>query len=434
LGRPRFSGGKPMNIQVAFGKQGLSLELPDGPDYHVVKVHSAPPLPDVEKALATALDDPIAGLPLQELARGKKTAAISVCDITRPAHNPITLPPLLERLHLAGIPPEKVTICIATGLHRGATEDELRTILGAEIAAKYDIANHDARDRKLHRFVGTTQQGTPVYIDERFMAADLHLTMGFIEQHLMLGFSGGRKLVAPGLAAQESIKVIHSPRFMREGRATEGSIRDNPLHAELLEVARMARHDFMLDVTLTKAREISGVFAGEPVAAHAAGVKFLRSSSVEYLPEPVDAVITSAAGYPLDLTFYQTIKGVTAGQHILKPGGTILILGECAEGVGSAEFAAMVQRYQGPQAFLDAIETAPVEVDQWQLEKLALVELKHDVLFYLPGIAPEDLGSLRSKAFDSASAAVAELISRLPENARVAVIPDGPYAYARVRE
>src|SRR6185437_13209298 len=126
---------------------------------------------------------------------------------------------------------------------------------------------------------------------------------------------------------QETIKVIHSPRFMREGRATEGSISDNPLHAELLEIARMARHDFMLDVTLTKSREISGIFAGEPVKAHAAGVEFLRASSLELLPRPVDAAITSAAGYPLDLTFYQTIKGVTAVQHIVKPGGKILVMG-----------------------------------------------------------------------------------------------------------
>jgi nickel-dependent lactate racemase len=423
-----------MNIQVAFGKQGLSLELPDGPDYQVVKVHSAPPLPDVQKALGAALDAPVAGPSLMELARGKKTAAISVCDITRPAPNSITLPPLLDRLHRAGITPDNVTLCIATGLHRGATPDELRTILGPRIAAGYTIANHDAKDRELHRFVGTTQQGTPVYIDERFMAADLHITLGFIEPHLMLGFSGGRKLVAPGLAAQETIKVIHSPRFMRESRATEGSIRDNPLHAELLEVARMARHDFMLDVTLTKAREISGVFAGEPVAAHATGVEFLRNSSVEYLPEPVDAVITTGAGYPLDLTLYQTLKGVTAVQHILKPGGKILVLGECAEGVGSAEFAKMLRAYPGPQAFLDGIEHTPVEVDQWQLERLAMVGLKHDVLFYTPGIAREDLGSLRTNGFDSVSAALAGLIAGLPRNARVAVVPDGPYAYARVQE
>ena len=226
------------------------------------------------------------------------------------------------------------------------------------------------------------------------MAADLHITLGFIEQHLMLGFSGGRKLVAPGLAAQETIKVLHSPRFMREKRATEGSIRDNPLHAELLEIARMARHDFMLDVTLTKdagnlrrvcGRAGSGARRRRGISAELLGRSICRS---RWMPSS-----RTAAGYPLDLTFYQTIKGVTAVQHILKPGGTILILGECAEGVGSPEFAAMMRRYQGPRAFLDAIENAPVEVDQWQLEKLALVGLKHDVLLYTPGIAQRGFGS-----------------------------------------
>ncbi len=162
--------------------------------------------------------------------------------------------------------------------------------------------------------------------------ADLHITLGFIEQHLMAGFSGGRKLVAPGLAAQATIKVLHFPKLMREPKAVEGSIVDNPLHAELLEIASLARHDFMLDVALTRTREIAGIFAGKPAAAHAEGVRFVTETLLEQLPEPVDAVITTAAGYPLDLTLYQTIKGVTAAQHIVKPGGRILVFGECAEG------------------------------------------------------------------------------------------------------
>ena len=421
-----------MKIPVAFGKQGLTLTLPDGPRYEIVEVRSAPAIADVQQALAQALDAPIAGPPLKELAAGKKSATISICDITRPAPNAVTLPPLLDRLHDAGIAPKDVTLCIATGLHRGATEEELRTILGPKIAATYSILNHDARDLASHLFLGSTRRGTPVYIDERFMAGDLHISLGFIEQHLMLGFSGGRKLVAPGLAAQETIKVLHSPRFMRESRATEGSVRDNPLHAELLEIARMARHDFLLDVTLTRAREISGVFAGEPVAAHAAGVEFLQASSVEYLPEYVDAVITTAAGYPLDLTFYQAIKGVTAVQHIVKPGGKILVLSECAEGAGSPEFAKMLRSFPGAQAFLDEIKQAPVQVDQWQLEKLALVGRKHSILTYTPGVSRQDLGALGAQSFLSAEAAVEALLRGLPQNARVAVIPEGPYAYARV--
>ncbi|HZY72824.1 MAG TPA: nickel-dependent lactate racemase [Edaphobacter sp.] len=421
-----------METTIAFGKRGLTVRLPEGPRYEILKAHDAPPLPDVEQALAATLDAPLGCAPLAELARGKKTAAISVCDITRPVPNSTTLPPLLERLHRGGIRPEDVTIFIATGLHRPATEEEIRIILGPEIAAKYKVVNHDAKAFADHALVGTTTGGIPVYVDRRFLAADLHLTLGFIEQHLMLGFSGGRKLIAPGLAAQETIKVIHSPRFMRESHATEGSIDRNPLHAELLEMARLARHDFMLDVTLTRTRRISGVFAGEPVRAHAAGVAFLRSSSLEVLPEHVDAVVTSAAGYPLDLTFYQTVKGVTAVEHIVKPGGRILVLSECAEGVGSPEFADKVRGFRGNQAYLDEIRDTPVVVDQWQLEKLALVGLKNEILFYTPGVSASDLGAMAPQLFATPDAALRALVKDLPASARVAVIPDGPYAYARV--
>jgi len=421
-----------MQIRFAFGQHGLDVTLPEGPRYEVIESRSASPLPDVAAALDAALDRPIGSQPLAALAAGKKTAAISVCDITRPAPNWLTLPPLLQRLHSAGIPPDGVTILIATGLHREATPNEIKAILGPEIAAKYRVVNHDARSLAQHRWLGTTGKGIPVYIDERFMAADLHITLGFIEQHLMLGFSGGRKLVAPGLAAQETIKVIHSPAFMREPKATEGSIADNPLHAQLLEIARMARHDFILDVTLTQSRDVSGVFAGNPVEAHAAGVQFLRTTSLEKLSGLADAVITSAAGHPLDLTFYQTIKGLTAAQHIVKPGGRILILGECAEGVGSPEFAEKVAGFSSYDSFLDEIRGAQVQVDQWQLEKLALAGQKHELFFYMPGVAKTQLGKLASRCFDDYQAAVAAVLKGLPSGARVALVPEGPYVYARV--
>jgi lactate racemase len=421
-----------MQIHFAFGQKGLDLTLPDGPTYEVLESRSASALPDVNAALAQALDHPIGSKPLSALAAGKKTAAISVCDITRPAPNRLTLPPLLERLHHAGIPPEGVTILIATGLHRGATASEIDAILGPEIAARYRVVNHDARVLSEHRWLGSTRRGIPVYIDERFMAADLHITLGFIEQHLMLGFSGGRKLVAPGLAAQETIKVIHSPKFMREPKATEGSIVDNPLHTELLEIARLAGHDFMLDVTLTQSREVSGIFAGDPVEAHAAGVQFLRTTSLEPLTGLADAVITSAAGHPLDLTLYQTIKGLTAAQHIAKPGGRILILGECAEGLGSPEFARMVSRFTNYDRFLEEIGNAEVEIDQWQLEKLALAGQKYDLFFYLPGVATDKLGNLAARAFPTWQTAVAAVLDGLPPRARVALVPEGPYVYARV--
>jgi len=420
-----------MRTRFAFGNLGIDVSVPDSVRAEVIHCRSAAALDNVQDALDAALDHPIGCAPLAELAAGKHTAAISVCDITRPAPNSTTLPPLLARLHRSGIPVEGVTILIATGLHRGATDDEIRKILGPGIAAKYRVVNHDATRPDQHRFLGQTRAGTPVHIDERLMAADLHISLGFIEQHLMLGFSGGRKLIVPGVAAQETIKVIHSPRFMREPLATEGSVANNPLHHELLEIAAMARHDFILDVTLTRGRQISGVFAGDPVKAHAAGVKWIEKTSLNRLDEPFDAAMTSSAGYPLDLTFYQTAKGITAAAHVVKPGGTILLVGECAEGIGSPAFAKMLAEFKGCQEFLDDIRTTPVVQDQWQLERLALAGLKHRLLFYTPGARPEQLGCLAKQAFANLDDAVAALVAELPAGGRVALIPEGPYAYAR---
>lgn len=423
-----------MRVEMAFGKKGLSLELPGSFDYRILEARGAKPAADPQGQLEQALERPIHSPGLRELANGKRSAAISVCDITRPAPNRLTLPPILRILHEAGIPKEEIRILIATGLHRPATDAEIREIVGPEIAASYAVLNHDARNLSEHRFLGETRRGTPAYIDRRFLDADLHITLGFIEPHLMLGFSGGRKLVVPGLAAQETIKVIHSPKFMREPAAVEGSIEQNPLHQELCEIAAMARHDFMLDVALARDRSIASVFAGNAIEAHRQGVRFVSETLLERLDEPVDAVITSAAGYPLDLTFYQAIKGITAAHHILKPGGTILLLAECQEGVGAPEFRDMVRSFGTYGGFLDAIRSTPVIVDQWQLEKLALVGQRFEVLFYVPGL-PEDLRSgFGVNMFGSAEAALGALADRLKPGARVAVIPEGPYVLARVAE
>jgi nickel-dependent lactate racemase len=202
----------------------------------------------------------------------------------------------------------------------------------------------------------------------------------------------------------------------------------------LLEIARMARHDFALDVTLTQARGISGVFAGEPMKAHAAGVEFVETTCLERLPEPVDAVITSAAGYPLDLTFYQTVKGITAAQHVVKPGGRILVIAQCAEGVGSPEFARRLAGMRDFRGFLDEIKGAAVEVDQWQLEKLALVGEKFELFFFTPGVSKGSMGFLADRAYSTLQEAVAAALDGLPEGARVALVPEGPYTFAQAEE
>jgi len=421
-----------MRAQLAFGRTGLEIDLPDTHEYSVLQCPSIAPLADEVAAIEASLDRPIAGPSLASLATGKLTAAISVCDITRPAPNPVVLPPLLRRLLAAGIPREGIRILIATGLHRQATPAEIRHIVGEETAAHFEVLNHDARKLAQHRRLGVTKSGTPVFVDERFIAADLHISLGFIEPHLMLGFSGGRKLVAPGLAAEATIKELHSSRFMRDPRAREGSIDDNPLHAELLEIARMARHDFIVDVSLTRERKIAAVFAGEPEAAHRMGVRWVSSALMQTVDKPFDAVITSGAGFPLDMTFYQSIKGITAASQIVRNGGNILLFGACDEGVGAPEFTRMVCEHSSDKEFLRSIEGVPVTIDQWQLEKLALATQKAKVSYCVPGVPEQFIGGLWGPGFRDPSEAVRALFAELPAKSRIAVVPEGPYVLAGV--
>ena len=421
-----------MNIHLAFDKQGTDISLPDVLNTTVLEARYAAEVPDAEAAVAAAIAAPIGCPPLAEMAQGKRSAAISICDITRPAPNKLVLPHVMRALEAGGIASENITILIATGLHREATAGELDEIVGPELLGRHKVDSHRAKEIDEQTFLGETTGGTQAFIDSRFIEADLHITLGFIEPHLMAGFSGGRKLISIGLAGERTIERLHSPLYMRDAKAGEGSFPDNPLHRELIEIAEMARHDFMIDVALTQTRGIAAVFAGEPVAAHAQGVEFVRESTLAEITEPADAVITTSGGYPLDLTFYQAVKGITAASHIVKDGGEILVIAACREGMGSPEFSELMRNAGASSLLLDELADRPVEVDQWQAEKLAIVARKARLSFGVPGVAAEDRALLWGPAFADPQEAVNDLLGRLPASGRVIVIPEGPYVFSQM--
>ena len=423
-----------MRVELEFDKTGAKIEVPDHIRATVLESRFARALADPDAELDRALRQPIGCPPLEELARGRQSAAISVCDITRPAPNRQVLPHVTAALERGGIPRSGIRILIATGLHREATEQELDEILGPEMLSRYQVDSHRARNLHEHTDLGKTSGGTHAYVDKRFVEADLHLTLGFVEPHLMAGFSGGRKLISIGLAGEPTIKRLHSPLYMRDPNAVEGSFPDNPLHRELIEIAAKAGHDFMIDVALTRDRQIAAVFAGDPVEAHSAGVDFVRKSTLAAIDEPVDAVVTTSGGYPLDLTFYQAVKGVTAASHIVKDGGSILLIGACREGIGSDEFAALVRRSLPWDELLDRLKTSAVEVDQWQAEKLAMVARKTNLSFCLPGVDEKDWKHLWGPVYRTPQEALDGLIARLPARASFVIIPEGPYVFSQLSE
>src|SRR5436190_5030866 len=327
-----------MRIHLDYGRTGLEVDLPEDRVVGPLAIRPAAPLPDPEGAIARALREPIGTPPLAEVARGRKNACILVCDITRPVPNRLLLPPMLRTLEEQGIARQDILILIATGLHRPNEGAELEEMVGPELAANYRIENHHGKVLEEHDYLGETPNGVPVYLDSRYLRADLKITTGLIEPHLMAGYSGGRKVICPGIAALETVKVWHGPRFLEHPRADCGCVEGNPVHEENTRIALMAGCDFIVNVTLDSERQVTSVVAGEMEAAFLEGVRFVERIVTVPVEKAVDVVVTSSAGYPLDTTWYQAIKGLLGALPIVKQGGTIILAASLSEGVGSPEF------------------------------------------------------------------------------------------------
>ena len=332
-------------IRLDYGRDGLHVEVPEQNLIKVLQISPAEPLTNPEHSVGKSLLHPIGCEPLSAMAQDKRSACIAICDITRPVPNRIVLPPILRALEKAGIARENILLLIATGLHRPNEGSELLEMLGPEIVRDYRVENHAARDLASHVYLGLTEGGTPAYVDKRFVEADLHIVTGFIEPHLMAGFSGGRKLICPGLASVETVRTFHGPPLMGHANSREGCIKGNPVHVESLAVARMARVDFGVNVALDESRQMVGVFSGELEESHLAGVEFVRNTVSDETPRLADIVITTAAGHPLDASFYQAVKGATGALPVVKEGGTIILVAECREGLGGEEYRQLLCEY-----------------------------------------------------------------------------------------
>jgi lactate racemase len=417
-----------MRITLDYGKTGLEVEVPDRNLVGPLGLRAVEPLADPNRALRDALVSPIGSAPLSEIARGRKSACILICDITRPVPNEFLLRQILPALEAASIPRDKILILIATGLHRPNLGEELVELVGAEIVANYRVENHDGRNLAEHAHLGISPRGVPVWIDRRYVEADLKIATGLIEPHLMAGYSGGRKLICPGIAALETVQSWHGPAFLEHPRADCGILEGNPVHEENTRMARMAGCDFIVNVSLDKDRGVTSLVAGDMEAAFAKGVQFVESVCKAPIPQLCDIVVTSSAGYPLDTTFYQAIKGLTGVLPIVKEGGTIVIAAALDEGIGSPEFRRLFEENASLDMFMRRILGKDYFVlDQWQLEKLAHVCRKARPRFVTRGLSPQIMANLFVDSAPTVEQAIAEALAEYGPNARIAVVPKGPY-------
>ena len=422
-----------MRVKLEYGRTGLTAELPDKHIVRTLKYKDAPPLTDPRGDLLKVLAEPNGTLPLTEVARGKKDACIVICDITRPVPNEMILRPVLEILEREGIPRNKITILVATGLHRESRPEELVEMVGEQIAREYTIVDHHGQVLDEHTYLGQSPRGVPIWIDSRYVNADLKITTGLIEPHLMAGFSGGRKLICPGIAALETVKVWHGPDFLEHPKADCGILDGNPVHEENTWIGRKTGCDFIINVVIDAERRPLKWVAGDMEAAFLEGVAFVRGVVRDTVAEPVDIVVTSCAGYPLDTTFYQAVKGLTGALPIVKQGGTIIMCASLSEGIGSPQFQQLFAENASLESFVQRILGKDYFVmDQWQLEELAKVCRKAKVKIVSDGLPAETLGKLFVEAAASVEQAVADSLAEYGPQAKMAVIPKGPYVLAQV--
>jgi nickel-dependent lactate racemase len=422
-----------VRLSLAYGHAEIACELPGGARVDLLEKRAVAPLRDPASTLRDALERPIGAPPLTELARGRRDAVIVISDRTRPVPNAVLLPPILDALRRGGLAPEAVTLLVGTGLHRPCTDAELREMLGDELASSLHIVQHDARDAASHLDLGRTRGGMPILIDRFFVESDLRIVTGLIEPHLMAGYSGGRKGVCPGLAAVETVRVAHGPAML-EAHVGPGIVAGNPLHEALLEVVRRVGVHFLVNVALDRERRIAGIFCGDIEQAHAEGMRFVEDESMVSLGAPADLVIASAGGDPLDATFYQAIKGISAASGVVRAGGVILLCAALGEGVGSASFERLLRASASPGAFEQRLADASFfEIDQWMVQHLCQAHRRARILIYSDGLPEAVLRELLVEPVASPSAGIARALALLPPNPRIAVLPQGPYVLATVR-
>ncbi|MDP8255398.1 MAG: nickel-dependent lactate racemase [Candidatus Alcyoniella australis] len=419
-----------MKIDLRYGRDGYELHLPDEWDVRVLRKPPLPVLDDPLHALEQSLEQPDGGEPLSAAARGCSSACILVCDITRPVPNGLILPLLIRRLLDYGMALERITILIATGLHRPNLGAELAELINDPWVLEHvRIVNHDARDHEQHTDLGATDAGTPIMLDKRLVEADLRIAVGLVEPHFMAGYSGGRKLVAPGVAHERTITRLHSAQLLEDPRVTNCNINDNPLHGEQLQIVRKLAPLYAINTVLDEERRVCLLNFGEVERSHARAVEFVRAHAELLIHERFANVVTTAAGHPLDATYYQAVKAMVGASDAVQPGGALFVAAACSEGLGSPEYCQAQQRLidLGPDEFLARLlDKRNAAVDEWQTQMQLRATRRFGVHLFSQGLSALQRSLTGVQVVDSLERALWRSVEQSGDS-RLAVIPEGPY-------
>ena len=415
-----------MRVELAYGSDGLTVDLPEECTTVVEPLHP-PAVADERGAVLEALRRPLAGPPLREIVRAGHTVAISICDGTRPQPRHIVVPAILEELE-GLVRLEDVVVLVATGTHRGNSDEELRAMLGDEVLAAVRVVNHDARDEASLTWMGRFGADVPVWLNSAWARADIRITTGFVEPHFFAGFSGGPKLVAPGLAGLETTLTLHDAARIGHPDARWGITHGNPVHDDVRAIAAATGTHFALDVVLDGEQRIAHAFGGELFAMHEAACAVVRQTAMRAVPSPFDVVLTTNSGFPLDQNLYQAVKGMSAAAQVVCPGGAIVCAAECRDGFPShGSYREELTAAASPAALLEAITARTATVpDQWQIQIQAAIQARSRVIVHTSYLSDAELGEAHLEQTADVESTVRHLLEDAGPHARVCVLPYGP--------
>jgi lactate racemase len=415
-----------VKVRLAYGESGLDIDVDERAATVVQPVHHAAAADQVD-VLRAALRSPVAGPPLRDRVRPGQTVAISACDGTRPQPRELMIPAVLAELD-GIVDLADVVVLVATGTHRGNNDEELRRMFGDEVVDSVRIVNHDARDRDRLTWMGTHGNDVPVWLNQEWVDADVRITTGFVEPHFFAGFSGGPKMVAPGLAALETVLVLHDAARIGDARATWGITHGNPVHDDVRAIAAATGVTFALDVVLNRDKDVVAAFGGDLLPMHAAATAVAKRMAMRPVDAPFDVVVTTNSGFPLDQNLYQAVKGMSAAYQVVRPGGMIVCAAECRDGFPDhGSYRDVLASAPSPKALFEDIsarvETVP---DQWQVQIQARIQAACRVVMHTSFLSDADLAAAHLEQTDDISATVARALADAGPGARVCVLPEGP--------
>ncbi len=369
---------------------------------------------------------------MREWVTNQTKICIVFTDITRPTPNERLIPWILAYLEDAGVKRDQITLLNGLGTHRPNTREELCKMLSPGVVENYRVLNHEPENPEALAQAGHTRAGAPVLLNKHLLAADLRIITGFIEPHFFAGFSGGPKGIMPGVAGLETVISNHGRTNIGSPNAAFGITVGNPVWEEMRDIALRAGFSFLVNVALNERREITGIFAGDLIAAHAEGIEFVRASAMQPVEQPFEIVISTNSGYPLDLNLYQTVKGMSAAARIVKEGGSIIMAAECREGVPvTAPFYKLLRQAGRPERVLELIAESTFP-EQWQSQIQALIQRRATVYLY-SSLDPEEVKLAHLTPCPDIAGLVMKQIAKLGPTARIAVLPQGPLTIPYLR-